>query len=134
MNADGFEGSVEFSAETLASCETLSDNLEASRGNAIGGWYHSHPFDVQAFPNWFLSGTDVNTQTLMQTAEDAHTPFLALVVDPLTGLSKGRPEIGAFRVHPASHRPPERMGPDGACFACSSAAAAAAHPPAAAKG
>ncbi len=116
IDADGSEGAVVVESEkTMASIGELNDCLAFTRQELVTGWYHSHPFDVGSFPNWFLSDTDVRSQRMWQEMEDKHTPFLALVVDPLTGLSKGRPEIGAFRTLPPAYTPPAGMGPDGAC-------------------
>ncbi|RNE99746.1 metallopeptidase [Trypanosoma rangeli] len=53
------------------------------------GWYHSHPGYT-----CFLSGTDVSTQQLGQTAQD---PWLAIVVDPVRTISTGRLDMKAFR-------------------------------------
>ena len=82
------------------------------------GWYHSHPFDVGAHSNAFLSATDVSTQLGWQLSEDAGgNPWLALVVDPLRGVATGRPEIGAFRCYPPSFSPPKGAAPDGVVWA-----------------
>lgn len=83
------------------------------------GWYHSHPFDVGVHSNCFLSATDVSTQLSWQLSEDrAGNPWLALVVDPLRGVAKGKPEIGAFRCYPPSHVPPKGTAPDGESWLC----------------
>lgn len=116
INAEGAEGSVVTDKpETMRFIADLGDNVGETRHGVIGGWYHSHPFDVGSFPYWFLSDTDVQSQRVWQTSEDKHFPFIALVVDPLTGLAKGRPEIGAFRTYPPTYTPPPGIGPDGAC-------------------
>jgi len=82
------------------------------------GWYHSHPFDVGAHSNAFLSGTDVSTQLGWQLSEDAGgNPWLSLVVDPLRGVATGRPEIGAFRCYPPAYSPPCGTAPDGVVWA-----------------
>jgi len=55
------------------------------------GWYHSHPFDVGAHSNAFLSGTDVFTQLAWQMSEDrAGNPWLALVVSGLVRKQRRR--------------------------------------------
>lgn len=101
------------------------------------GWYHSHPFDVGPHSNCFLSATDVSTQLSWQLSEDrAGNPWVALVVsvgrrillsnlnpllfavmciqvDPLRGVAKGKPEIGAFRCYPPEHNTPQGLAPDG---------------------
>jgi COP9 signalosome complex subunit 5 len=99
----------------LAHMVRLSDALEATRPAAhFCGWYHSHPFDVGAASNAFLSATDVSTQLAWQLTEDrAGNPWLAIVVDPLRGAAKGRPEMGAFRCYPPAHVPPRGLAPDG---------------------
>lgn len=38
---------------------------------------------------------------------------LALQVDPLRGVAKGKPEIGAFRCYPPAYTPPKGTAPDG---------------------
>lgn len=82
------------------------------------GWYHSHPFDVAPNSNAFLSGTDVSTQLSWQTPEDrAGNPWLALVVDPLGGLAREKPDIGAFRCYPPDYVPPVGLAPDGSTWA-----------------
>jgi len=42
---------------------------------------------------------------------------VALVVDPLRGAAKGRPEIGAFRCYPPAFTPQRGMAPDGEIWA-----------------
>lgn len=82
------------------------------------GWYHSHPFDVGPHSNAFLSATDVGTQMSWQMQEDgAGNPWLALVVDPLRGVAKGKPEIGAFRCYPPTFTPAKGLAPDGSTWA-----------------
>ena len=96
----------------------LAETLEATRSSNFMGWYHSHPFDVGAHSNAFLSATDVSTQLGWQLSEDAAgNPWLALVVDPLGGVAKGRPEIGAFRCYPPAYTPPKGTAPDGVVWA-----------------
>ena len=78
------------------------------------GWYHSHPFDVEVHSHCFLSTIDVSTQLQWQRAEDPHgNPWLAIVVDPLRSMAKGKPEIGAFRVYPPDFAAPLNETPDG---------------------
>mmetsp|Transcript_21468 Transcript_21468/g.54112 ORF Transcript_21468/g.54112 Transcript_21468/m.54112 type:complete len:359 (-) Transcript_21468:62-1138(-) len=81
--------------------EYLINYLDAAKPvkrfeNSIG-WYHSHP----GFRP-FLSGTDVTTQHNWQTYSD---PWLAVVVDPLTTMSAGKVDIGAFRLYPQGYKP-----------------------------
>jgi COP9 signalosome complex subunit 5 len=59
----------------------LGESLEATRKERFMGWYHSHPFDVEAHSHCFLSSTDLSTQLAWQRAEDPHgNPWLAIVV------------------------------------------------------
>jgi COP9 signalosome complex subunit 5 len=104
----------------------LQESIEQARGAGdggdgpptFGGWYHSHPFDVTTHSNAFLSATDVSTQLGWQLSEDrAGNPWVALVVDPLRGVAKGRPEVGAFRCYPPAYTPPRGMAPDGEVWA-----------------
>jgi len=39
-----------------------------ARGMSFIGWYHSHPFDLQRNPHWFMSSIDCQSQTLFQSA------------------------------------------------------------------
>lgn len=49
-----------------------------------------------------------------QRSEDPHgNPWLAIVIDPLRGIVKGRPEMKAFRVFPPDYNPPMNETPDG---------------------
>ena len=78
------------------------------------GWYHSHPFDIGVQSHCFLSAMDIATQMCWQRAEDCNgNPWLAIVIDPLHSLAKGRPEVGAFRVYPNDYTPPKDQTPDG---------------------
>ena len=93
----------------------LSTSLEHTRKEKVMGWYHSHPFDLGTHSHCFLSSTDISTQLLWQRSEDPQgNPFVAIVVDPLRSIHKGRPEMKAFRCFPpeyASQEPNEC--PDG---------------------
>ena len=109
-------------AAVQVSMVTMTETLESLRGNKerLIGWYHSHPFDVQEMPNYFLSATDVSTQWMWQNqSERAHGAekeadiWLAVVVDPLRSVVKGRPEMGSFRCFPPSYSPPANIAPDG---------------------
>lgn len=62
------------------------------------GWYHSHP----GYTCW-MSGIDVQTQALHQAVD----PYLAIVVDPISTITSGRIDIGAFRTYPTDYTPPE---------------------------
>uniref|UniRef100_A0A7S3PF33 COP9 signalosome complex subunit 5 n=2 Tax=Aplanochytrium stocchinoi TaxID=215587 RepID=A0A7S3PF33_9STRA len=92
----------------------LGESLEKTRAERFMGWYHSHPFDVDVHSHCFMSGTDVATQLQWQRSEDRNgNPWLAIVVDPLRSLAKGRPELGAFRVYPPDYTAPSNETPDG---------------------
>ncbi|EGR27082.1 hypothetical protein IMG5_201990 [Ichthyophthirius multifiliis] len=64
---------------------------KAGKMENVRGWYHSHP----SYGCW-LSGIDVQTQTLQQKAD----PMLAIVIDPIRTMASGKIEIGAFRTYP----------------------------------
>lgn len=92
----------------------LGDALEVTRKERFCGWYHTHPFDVDVNGHCFLSNTDVTTQLQWQRSEDPHgNPWLAIVIDPLYSLAKGRPEMMAFRVYPPEHSARANETPDG---------------------
>lgn len=92
----------------------LQDSLDQTRKETFVGWYHSHPFNVGINSNAFLSGVDVGTQNVWQISEDRHgKPWVAVVVDPLRSLDKGRPEIGCFRCYPVDYTPPPNTVPSG---------------------
>eukprot|EP01029_Cantina_marsupialis_P027896 TRINITY_DN774144_c0_g1_i1.p1 TRINITY_DN774144_c0_g1~~TRINITY_DN774144_c0_g1_i1.p1 ORF type:complete len:350 (-),score=102.66 TRINITY_DN774144_c0_g1_i1:197-1246(-) len=92
----------------------LSDQLELTRKECIMGWYHSHPFDVGVHSNAFMSGTDVSTQLMWQRMDDNKgRPWLAIVVDPLRTLAKGKPEMGAFRCLPVEDDNKKKLNPCG---------------------
>lgn len=44
-----------------------------------------------------------------------HAP--PLQVDPLRGIAKGKPEVGAFRCYPTTYTPPRGTAPDGVVWA-----------------
>jgi len=73
----------------------LMDSLEKGRKDIFVGWYHSHPFEVGSKPMWFLSNTDLQTQTASQMGLPTWT---AIVIDPQRSIAKGFPELGVFRV------------------------------------
>lgn len=88
----------------------LMESLELRRRERFIGWYHSHPFDVDVKPQYFLSAMDVSTQTLWQNSIPAWT---AIVLDPLRSLAKQEPQLGCFRIYPPTYNPPKLQGPDG---------------------
>lgn len=79
--------------------ETTERIKKVGRMEAIVGWYHSHPA-----LGVFLSGTDIRTQRLQQQFQD---PSLAIVIDPISTISMGKPRIGAFRTYPKDYKPKE---------------------------
>lgn len=92
----------------------LGESLERTREERFMGWYHSHPFDVEVHSHCFMSSTDISTQLGWQRAEDRNgNPWLAIVIDPLRSLAKGRPEMGAFRAYPPEYNSPSNELPDG---------------------
>ncbi|GBG33041.1 COP9 signalosome complex subunit 5 [Hondaea fermentalgiana] len=92
----------------------LGESLEKTRQERFMGWYHSHPFDVEVHSHCFMSSTDISTQLGWQRAEDRNgNPWLAIVIDPLRSLAKGRPEMGAFRAYPPEYTAPANELPDG---------------------
>ena len=96
----------------------LGESNELSRKERFCGWYHTHPFDVDVHSHCFLSNTDITTQLQWQRSEDPHgNPFVAIVIDPLRSLAKGRPELSAFRVYPPDYQPPMNQTPDGTLVA-----------------
>lgn len=92
------------------------DTLDQTRHEGLVGWYHSHPFDVDVHDHCFLSSIDVQSQNLWQFQEDRHHhPFVAIVIDPLRSMAKGRPIFGAFRSYPQEgYTPAPNTCPDGA--------------------
>lgn len=92
----------------------LGDTNEISRKERFCGWYHTHPFDLDVKGHCFLSNTDLTTQLQWQRSEDNHgNPWLAIVIDPLHSLAKGRPEMMAFRAYPPEYAPGTDETPDG---------------------
>jgi COP9 signalosome complex subunit 5 len=111
LPVEGIEYKVEASDEAQGYMLQLMEALEArGRKERFIGWYHSHPFDVDVNPMYFLSAMDVGTQTLWQNSIPAWT---AIVLDPLRSLAKQEPQLGCFRVYPATYNPPKLEGPDG---------------------
>lgn len=112
---EGFETKVIADDESVINYMIeLGDALEITRKERFCGWYHTHPFDVDVNGHCFLSNTDVTTQLQWQRSEDPHgNPWLAIVIDPLYSLAKGRPEMMAFRVYPPEHNAKTNETPDG---------------------
>jgi COP9 signalosome complex subunit 5 len=110
---EGFETKVVADDESvLHYMIELGDSNEMTRKERFCGWYHTHPFDSDNC--LFLSSTDISTQLQWQRSEDPHgNPWLAIVIDPLKSLSKGRPEFSAFRVYPPDFSAPANETPDG---------------------
>jgi len=82
-----------------------------ARGMSFIGWYHSHPFDLQSNPHWFMSGIDCQSQTLFQSAYNG--AWVAIVVDPIRSLHRQTLELGSFYCYPPEYNPPSKEGPDG---------------------
>ncbi|KAJ1438543.1 hypothetical protein B484DRAFT_444520 [Ochromonadaceae sp. CCMP2298] len=112
---EGFETTVVADDENVINYMIeLGDALEITRKERFCGWYHTHPFDLDAHGHCFLSSTDMTTQLQWQRSEDPHgNPWLAIVIDPLYSLDKGRPEMMAFRVFPPEHNARANETPDG---------------------
>jgi len=111
LPVEGIEYKVEASDQAQGYMLQLMEALETrGRKERFIGWYHSHPFDVDVNPMSFLSAMDVGTQTLWQNSIPAWT---AIVLDPLRSLAKQEPQLGCFRVYPATYNPPKLEGPDG---------------------
>jgi COP9 signalosome complex subunit 5 len=75
----------------------ISYGERCGRAEGCVGWYHSHPGLT-----CFLSGIDVNTQTLNQSMYD---PWFAMVIDPVRTISTGKVEMRAFRTFPQNYTP-----------------------------
>lgn len=57
----------------------LGEMNEHSTKDIFCGWYHTHPFEVEANSHCYLSGTDVSTQLQWQRAEDPHgNPWISI--------------------------------------------------------
>lgn len=112
---EGFETSVVANDEkSIVHMIEVGETLEATRKEVIIGWYHTHPFEVDVNSHCYLSGTDILTQASWQKTEDRNgNPFVSIVIDPLRSVSKGRPELSAFRVYPPEYNPPQNETPDG---------------------
>jgi len=79
--------------------ETTERIKKVGRMETVIGWYHSHPA-----LGVFLSGTDIRTQRIQQQFQD---PYLAVVIDPISTISTGKPRLGAFRTYPKDYKPKE---------------------------
>eukprot|EP01038_Epipyxis_sp_PR26KG_P009076 gene9076-12240_t len=111
---EGFETKVIADDENVINYMIeLGENNEIYKKERFCGWYHTHPFDLGT-NNCFLSNTDISTQLQWQRSEDPHgNPWLAIVIDPITSISKGLPVIEAFRVYPPDYTPLANETPDG---------------------
>lgn len=123
----------------MIECQELN---ELTRNEIFCGWYHTHPFDYdpeESYNHCYLSSTgekhilrnslynnillvhttlDLQTQLLWQMSYDPRdTPFVAIVIDPLRSIAKGRLELAAFRAYPATYDAPEGQCPDGKVIA-----------------
>jgi COP9 signalosome complex subunit 5 len=100
LPVEGTETRVNAQAEAYEYMVEYTHTCKAvGRHENVVGWYHSHP----GYGCW-LSGIDVNTQTLNQRYGE---PFLAIVIDPNRTSEAGKVEIGAFRTYPEGYTPPE---------------------------
>lgn len=96
----GDEASVQLTDEDYEYIvETLEKMKKVGRMDEVVGWYHSHPA-----LGVFLSGTDIRTQRIQQQFQD---PYLAIVIDPISTISTGKPRLGAFRTYPENYKPKE---------------------------
>jgi len=102
LPVEGTETRVNAQAEAYEFMVDFDSTCQAvGRREHVVGWYHSHP----GYGCW-LSGIDVNTQTLNQKYGD---PFVAIVIDPVRTCASGKVEIGAFRTYPEGYTAPEAM-------------------------
>lgn len=113
LPVEGIEYKVEAGQEAQMYMLQLAESLEQRRKERCIGWYHSHPFEVDTRPMYFMSSMDVQTQSTWQFQMPTWT---AIVVDPLRSLAKQEPQLGCFRVYPAAYNPPEMQGPDGLTY------------------
>ena len=97
--------SAEPDPDTAIAMVNIANELDELYENiAVIGWYHSHPFDEVKGSHQHhcrFSATDVETQSVYQRQYDyeAGTPFVGVVVDPLTSLARGRFHMGAYRTY-----------------------------------
>lgn len=101
---------VAASEEVLGYMTRAQEAVERQRDERFIGWYHSHPFDVGEYPNWFFSIVDISTQTQWQ---HMFGKWLGIVVDPLRSEKFHRLELGAFMVYPVNVTGPSNECPDG---------------------
>ncbi|KAI6183658.1 COP9 signalosome complex subunit 5 [Aphelenchoides bicaudatus] len=100
LPVEGTETRVNAQAQAYEYMTNYAENCEAvGRMEKVVGWYHSHP----GYGCW-LSGIDVNTQTLNQQFQE---PFVAVVIDPIRTITSGKVDIGAFRTYPKGYKPPD---------------------------
>lgn len=112
---EGFETRVVADDENVINYMIdLGESVESTRKDKFCGWYHTHPFDLDGTSHCFLSNTDITTQLQWQRMEDPNgNPWLAIVIDPLYSIDKGKPEMMAFRVYPPEYTAPANETPDG---------------------
>ncbi|ORC89931.1 metallopeptidase, partial [Trypanosoma theileri] len=91
----GIHREYEYQQEEQEGKEGKEEEEEEEEVEGCIGWYHSHPGYT-----CFLSGTDVDTQQLSQSAQD---PWLAIVVDPVRTIATGRLDMKAFRTFPEAY-------------------------------
>lgn len=110
--------SAETDPATVEALDSINNLLEKRDNNLqVVGWYHSHPFDPEAFKHHcFFSQTDVSTQTLSQKGveERGGIPQVGIVVDPFTSQQQQQFYMGAYRAFPDGETNPVCMRvPDG---------------------
>ncbi len=114
LPCDGFESEWNVNIGEKAATFMVEINEQIEKRNQkekLIGWYHSHPFDVGAHDNCFMSAIDVNTQTMNQLGTSKY--WTAIVVDPLRCMEKGRLCMRSFRTYPRGFCPPAGTAPDG---------------------
>jgi len=111
LPVEGTEAQVVANDEQAISLPFKAMPYIEAQGMRFIGWYHSHPFDLQRTPHWFMSGIDCQSQTLFQSAYNG--AWVAIVVDPIRSLHKKTLELGSFYCYPPEYNPPTNQGPDG---------------------
>jgi COP9 signalosome complex subunit 5 len=107
----GAENDVKMTEKASIFMTQIVDALEVRRKDRFMGWYHSHPFDMEAWSHCHLSSTDVGSQTAWQYGTKWWT---AIVIDPLRSLYKQAPEFGAYQIyHQKNYNCPKNVCPDG---------------------
>eukprot|EP00494_Astrolonche_serrata_P033029 UN33298 len=111
LPVEGTEAQVVANDEAALTFPIKALPIIEKKGMSFIGWYHSHPFDLQAKPNWFMSSIDCQTQTLFQSAYAGS--WCAIVLDPIRSMHFKKLECGSFYCFPPEYNPPANEGPDG---------------------